>query len=1765
MPDNSDISSLRKRRGTRLSLVEKKCNDALLKETVTEDELLLAINNCESNLSIIIEINGKLETAIESSEALDDEALGEEIEKAEESKNKLDLCLLKMKRKLKERFGGERNDTDSRASGNLMAGSAGIIKTKLPNLTLPSFSGNVVDYSGFRERFMNVHNRNDLSSTDKFSYLTGLLTGDAARMLRGLSLCERNYSIALEILDKEYGDIKKARSVYLNELINLKRPSPTPGDIKEFTLTVMQTVRQLSALSFKTELEEVDLTFSALLQSKLPDLVRSKIFSYAPNKAHTMTVEELLELLKRITTELVNETKPRAKRYDEQPHYRHESKSNNRFTAAAVSQTDKRDINKNCTLCSGNHKYWRCGEYASAEEKFARARELNICGRCYRKGHTKRNCVELICSGCYIPGHKKENCYRENKYTPEVSVTTPAAATTAAAHAPIATIQRPQEETTVALPITQVNVKSDKGDKKIRILFDQGSQKTFVTKEQAEQCEFRTVKNENLTLDGFQNRGNTKCYKVVEIPIIVKSEIITITAVVIDSLPERINIDGLLDFNRKLQEKGYIMADVSYADTCSIDVLIGGDQMYRFVRCKQVEGMHVIDSVFGMIPTGPIPTKNSTVAVAKVTTALTIGATSVPGDIDFLWKMDNLGINEVEMHPDDLLAMKNFEEGISYESGKYIAKLPWKRTPSDLPCNYELAKGRLLSNLAQLRKNPAKLQLYDKVIKDQHHEDFIEIVTDSTANQKQSHYLPHHAVLKDSATTPLRIVHNCSQRGVNGEKSLNDFLYTGPNLLPELAQILMRFRLDKIAIVADIRKAFLNVGLHIDDRDFTRFLWVDNPSDPRSKIVTYRFKNVLFGSCCSQFLLNAVVKYHLHNIVQDDITRELERNIYVDNIIYTANDDSSIVNFQKQALEIMKCANMPLVAWGSNSDDVIRQVEPEIRETKEEISVLGLKWNVHEDSLSIASVYINTNNPTKRKVLSGLSSQFDPLGLYSPVFVSAKLLMRELWRKKMDWDDPLDETDSQKWQEIVAEYNQLSDIKVNRADICNGVVSLHACTDASRLAYGCVIYAVQGDKSQILFSKSKLAPEGELSIPKLELTAIALAAKMINYVVDGYKNELVVEDVHIYCDSQVANGWMRAKRCLPTYVQNRVNEVKKQVPHAYLHYINTKENPADLVSRGVKVKQLAQSEIWWNGPPIIKEVQKHPARKIGEESITVTNVIQGDCKNDVLQRILEKSSSLQKAVRITAWLMRVIKNKTGQLDAEELNEAKLKLLQMTQKESFPAEVEFLKHKKGKHTEVIKSLNLMMENDLIVSVSRLDRSNLSERQKRPFLLPSSHQLTRLIIRDCHKKADHVGVNGTLAHLRMTYYLPKARQKIKSMIKSCVICKRESGRPYSSPATPALPNYRVREMRPFSVSGVDYAGPFLLKNNKTMIKRYVALFTCTASRAVHLEMVQDLTANAFLDAFARFVSRRGRPTLMVSDNATNFKKASLILNAAEQVQLHDDVKGLIGCQWYFIPSRTPWFGGFYERLIGLMKTTLRKTIGKALLNEYEFTTVLCKIEHSLNNRPLTYVSGEMNDDQVLTPSLLLGGYRLDEPQEIPMDKDELLDPTMYDKNSLTKRQKYVRSILENYWKRWRLEYLTSLKISRQISGEQYVPVVNDVVLIGDERKRVNWPLGRIVELLPGKDKQVRVAKVKTKHGIIERPIAKLYPLEVQQNVAETQECAPFQCANEVDQLLIADNADKRELGQRPRRNAAKRAKEKIREQADFAGGEDVETRD
>jgi hypothetical protein len=187
-------------------------------------------------------------------------------------------------------------------------------------------------------------------------------------------------------------------------------------------------------------------------------------------------------------------------------------------------------------------------------------------------------------------------------------------------------------------------------------------------------------------------------------------------------------------------------------------------------------------------------------------------------------------------------------------------------------------------------------------------------------------------------------------------------------------------------------------------------------------------------------------------------------------------------------------------------------------------------------------------------VLSGLSAQFDPLGIISPVLLNAKLLMRDIWKKNMSWDEELNEEDQKRWFDIADDYKRINEIIIPRSVIKRGDVILHAFCDASMKAFGAVVYAVQDNKSQFIISKNKLAPMKELSIPKLELTAVLLAARLINYVENTYKDELNITAIHVHTDSQIAVGWIKSSKTLPTYVQNRVDEIKKTVSWIFTIY-----------------------------------------------------------------------------------------------------------------------------------------------------------------------------------------------------------------------------------------------------------------------------------------------------------------------------------------------------------------------------------------------------------------------------------------------------------------------------------------------------------------------------------------------------------------------------------------------------------------------------------
>ena len=323
----------------------------------------------------------------------------------------------------------------------------------------------------------------------------------------------------------------------------------------------------------------------------------------------------------------------------------------------------------------------------------------------------------------------------------------------------------------------------------------------------------------------------------------------------------------------------------------------------------------------------------------------------------------------------------------------------------------------------QLAKTPELLHLYGKILSDQEKKGFIEKVNDFKTHL--AHYIPHRLIRKDSDTTPIRIVYDCSCKQSSQHHSLNDCLHIGPPFLNHLCAILLRFRLYMHAFSADIEKAFLHVQLNESDRDCTRFLWLSNPQDLSSPFQPYHFKVVLFGASCSPFMLNAAITFHLQQH-PSPVSTSILRSLYVDNVVSGCDTEKEALQFFLESRSLMNISKFNLCTWASNSEslrDLAKQHN--VADEKEIVKVLGLCWNVKLDQLSLCSKpETTTTTPvTKRDILCYTSSIFDPLGLITLVTIAAKLLLQDLWQDNVAWDTELNETYQLIWASIVADIS----------------------------------------------------------------------------------------------------------------------------------------------------------------------------------------------------------------------------------------------------------------------------------------------------------------------------------------------------------------------------------------------------------------------------------------------------------------------------------------------------------------------------------------------------------------------------------------------------------------------------------------------------------------------------------------------------------------------------------------------------------------------
>ena len=410
--------------------------------------------------------------------------------------------------------------------------------------------------------------------------------------------------------------------------------------------------------------------------------------------------------------------------------------------------------------------------------------------------------------------------------------------------------------------------------------------------------------------------------------------------------------------------------------------------------------------------------------------------------------------------------------------------------------------------------------------------------------------------------------------------------------------------------------------------------------------------------------------------------------------------------------------------------------------------------------------------------------------------------------------------------------------------------------------------------------------------------------------------------------------------------------------------------------------------------------------------------------------------------------------------------------------------------------------------------------------------------------------HNGVKETLTELRSRYWIIKGRKLVQSAISQCVLCRRLEGYHYSEPSTSPLPTFQVEEAPPFTYCGVDHAGPLFVKispSTPCSTKVWICLFTCCTTRAVHLEVVRDMTTSSFLQYFRRFIARRGVPKRMVSDNGKTFKGAARVLSRRGVMQLRSEAR----VEWNFNIEKAPWWGGFFERLVRSIKRCLRKGVGQLKLQYEEIHALIVETEAVINSRPLSFVSSQ-DLEEPLTPSHLLMGRRLlsDTNNTSPnprSDEDYNTNP-----QSLTKRAQFLRRLLNGFWDRWRKEYLIELRSTQASRGnKKYGRRIRqgDVVVHDNNQKRGFWRLG-LVEELPGRDGQIRGARIRISvpgraATIWRRPVERLYPLEVNERTdSDNRESnTPSVCDREEPSLVNRDDGPLR-LDREPRRTAVVR---------------------
>ncbi|KAJ8369824.1 hypothetical protein SKAU_G00098520 [Synaphobranchus kaupii] len=1037
------------------------------------------------------------------------------------------------------------------------------------------------------------------------------------------------------------------------------------------------------------------------------------------------------------------------------------------------------------------------------------------------------------------------------------------------------------------------------------------------------------------------------------------------------------------------------------------------------------------------------------------------------------------------------LAPRHVITGGDYEPYAIKTDLGWSivgGTPRvarpQLPDNKQLALVRLRHLKRKLEKNPKFKDDYVRFMEG--------IFKDGDAERAENEsekgnvwYIPHQGVYHPRKPDKIRVVFDCSAK-YDGT-ALNDHLLTGPDLTNGLTGVLCRFRKHPIAIMCDVEKMFHRFHVDQEDRDYLRFMWWEN-GELNSEPKEYRMKVHLFGAASSPGCANYGMKYlaSQHDKEYPLAANFIKESFYVDDGLVSVEHVDTAIRLVKEAQEVFAEGRLHLHKFISNNREVLESVPESERASgvrdvdlsHDELpvqTVLGVKWNVSSDTFFF-KVNLNERPATRRGILSTVASVFDPLGFLAPFLLLGKKVLQEMCQRGIGWDEPLPAELKPRWESWLNDLEALQKLQIPRCFAPENLgkiqkVELHHFADASSQGYGQCSYVrvVSEEKVHCSFilGKARVAPTKVFTIPRLELTAAVVSSAVSRMLKEEL--ELKIDQEYFWTDSQVVLGYINNDaRRFHVFVANRVQRIRETTDPAQWYYIDTSQNPADHASRGLKVTELISSN-WLTGPKFLWEreiaiLKTTPELLMGDPEVKSIPVLQTEVveEEDDLSRF-ERFSKWQTALNVVARIKRLAKgDKTAEpIQVEDRREASLVLVKLAQKKAFKEEMRALSHGKLSHNHQLYQLDPILQDGVLRVGGRLKNASLPLDLKHPVILPRDGVVTHLILDYCHAKTQHQGRGQTLNELRANgYWIVGGSKAVANHIKQCVICRR-ARRSTEEQKMADLPADRVDPSPPFTYSGMDCFGPFHTKQGRKEFKRYGLIFTCLSSRAVHIEMVEDLTTDAFLNALRCFIAIRGAVRQIRSDQGTNFVGAKNELAKAFKEVDKDRLTTYLAekqCDFLMNTPDASHMGGVWERQIRTVRSVLNSVLSQSAgrLDDASLRTFLYEAMSIVNSRPLTVNS--INDPKSLEP--LAPNHLITMKSSVPLPPPgKFVVEDLY----AAKRWRRVQYLTEQFWSRWRKEYLANITLRQRWHSPRRNVKIGDVVIVKDnETHRNEWKL-------------------------------------------------------------------------------------------------------